>query len=210
MKKKKPTAKQKKPVSSDAKKRYQAAITAATKNAVLGSWVSESETWPKNQPPGTAADVMRIIAQAAKRAFDNKPGGYQFDEDNVLLGGMGDIGSSVDGWLFNHDELMCKVGAGVSSGINKLVGDIDEDTANKIRRLVQVAVGGGYLASLLDGVKGDGRTRRKGTKTVSKKKQSNKEKALAFQKANPTATQKEIAAAVGVKSVRTIRTYLNS
>jgi hypothetical protein len=181
----------------------------ANELAGMASIISEVETWPKNKPPGNADDILQIVAQAAQRAYHNKPGGYEVDEDGSLCGGMGDIGSSLDGWMFNHDELMCKVGAGVTSGIAKLVGDLDEDTANKVRRLVQVAVGGGYLASMLDGVKGDGRTRRKGTKTGSKKKESNKEKALAFIEENPDATQKEIAAAVGV-GVRTIRDYLNS
>jgi hypothetical protein len=176
---------------------------------VTSSIVDESKTWPRNKPPGDANDVLKIIVEAARRAYSNKAGGYQFDEDGVLLGGMGDIATECGDMMFNHDGLLCHIGAGITHGIAELVGGLDEDTEYKIRRLVQVAVGGGYLSALLDNKSADKRFPNQGNAKKSENKNTLAEKVKQYALDNPDATQKQMAKVFG-KSDRTIRQYLNN
>ena len=168
----------------------------------------ESKRWPSNKPPGDANDVLQIIVEAARRAYANKAGGYQFDEDGILLGGMGDITSSLDDMMFDHDELLCHVGAGITHGINELVGDLDEDTAHKIRRLVQVAVGGGYLSALLDNKSASKRRGPIMSDGRSKTSAELADKIRKFSAANPNMSQTEMGRVLKVDR-KTIGKYLN-
>ena len=177
--------------------------------SVTSSIVDESKTWPRNKPPGDANDVLRIIVEASRRAYSNKAGGYQFDEDGILLGGMGDIATECGDMMFSHDGLLCHIGAGITHGIAELLGDLDEDTAYKIRRLVQVAVGGGYLSALLDNKAADKRFPNQGNAKKSENKTTLAEKVKQYALDNPDATQKQMAKVFG-KTDRTIRKYLNS
>ena len=176
--------------------------------SVTSSIEDESKTWPRNKPPGDANDVLQIIVAAARRAYANKAGGYQFDEDGILLGGMGDITSSLDDMMFDHDELLCHVGAGITHGITELVGDLDEDTAYKIRRLVQVAIGGGYLSALLDNKAADRRFPNQGNAKKTENKKALAAEVQQYSIDHPDATQKQIAK-VFDKTDKTIRNYLN-